>query len=88
MTFTQTTRRERILVYGSYKLGKSTCWLDIADTYHKTGNMKRSITLNAERFDMPPFLVQLLKNTLPRINRMAAASSAEASYPHVEEPQA
>jgi hypothetical protein len=40
MMFEQTTRRERILVYGSYKLGKSTCWLDIADRYHKAGNEK------------------------------------------------
>ncbi len=38
MTFIQTTRRERILVYGSFKLGKSTCWLDIADNYHRAGN--------------------------------------------------
>jgi len=38
MTFKQTTRRERILVYGSFKLGKSFCWLDIADTHHKAGN--------------------------------------------------
>lgn len=38
--FEQTTRRERILLYGSFKLGKSTCWFDIADTYHRTGNMK------------------------------------------------
>ena len=33
--FEQTTRRERILLYGSFKLGKSTCWLDIADAYYK-----------------------------------------------------
>lgn len=38
MNFEQTTRRERILIYGSYKLGKSTCWIDIADAYHKSGN--------------------------------------------------
>ena len=36
--FEQTTRRERILVYGTEKLGKSTCWLDIADTHHRAGN--------------------------------------------------
>jgi hypothetical protein len=34
----QTTRRERILVYGSFKLGKSFCWLDIADSLHRSGN--------------------------------------------------
>ena len=34
----QTTRRERILIYGSYKLGKSTCWIDIADGLHKAGS--------------------------------------------------
>ena len=37
MKFEQTTRRERILVYGSFKLGKSTCWFDIAETYYKAG---------------------------------------------------
>jgi len=36
--FEQTTRRERLLIYGSYKIGKSTCWLDIADRIHKAGN--------------------------------------------------
>jgi len=35
---TQTTRRERILVYGSYKLGKSFCWLDIANSLYQSGN--------------------------------------------------
>ena len=38
--FEQTTRREKILVYGSFKTGKSFLWLDIANTYHKSGNMK------------------------------------------------
>lgn len=37
MKFEQTTRRERILIYGSFKLGKSTCWFDIADLYYKAG---------------------------------------------------
>jgi len=36
--FKQTTRRERILIYGSFKIGKSTCWLDIANTYYKYGD--------------------------------------------------
>jgi len=38
MTLRQTTRRERILVYGSYKLGKSFCWLDIANSLYQSGN--------------------------------------------------
>ena len=38
--FEQTTRRERILVYGSFKVGKSFLWLNIADTYYQSGNMK------------------------------------------------
>ncbi len=36
--FRQTTRRERILLYGSFKIGKSSCWLDIANAYYKAGN--------------------------------------------------
>jgi len=36
--FEQTSRRERILIYGSYKLGKSSCWVDIANLYYKSGN--------------------------------------------------
>jgi len=38
MTFEQTSRRERILIYGNYKLGKSTCWLDIANAYYEAGD--------------------------------------------------
>ena len=36
----QTTKRERILLYGSFKLGKSTCWFDIADHLYEAGNTK------------------------------------------------
>ena len=32
----QTTRRERILVYGSFKTGKTFNWIDIAELYHQT----------------------------------------------------
>ena len=41
---TQTTRRERILVYGTQKLGKSTCWFDIADTYYQTASGHAQLT--------------------------------------------
>lgn len=33
----QTTRREKILVYGSYKIGKSSLWLDILQASYEAG---------------------------------------------------
>ena len=38
--FEQTTRREKILVFGSFKTGKSFLWLDLANTYWKSGNLE------------------------------------------------
>lgn len=52
----QTTRRERILVYGSFKLGKSFCWLDIANTYHQSGNEKPHFYVVDTDFGVPKML--------------------------------
>lgn len=50
---------------------------------HANGDIKKSIESNTERYGMPPFLVQLFKNTLPQLEKMAARSRVAVSYPHV-----
>ena len=54
--FEQTTRRERILVYGGDKVGKSFCWLNIADTYYQSGNMKPHFYVIDTDFGVPKML--------------------------------
>ena len=52
----QTTRRERILVYGGFKVGKSYCWLDIANTYYKAGNTDVHFYVIDTDFGVPKML--------------------------------
>ena len=47
---TQTTSRERFLLFGQYKIGKSTIWLDIADAYYQSWDGKKEK-------DLPRFYV-------------------------------
>lgn len=51
---------------------------------HANGDINRSIEVNEKRYGMPPFLVQLLKNTLPKLEVMSTRSRVAVSYPHVE----
>ena len=44
----QTTSRERILMYGSFKIGKSTCWLDIADRLHKSDSKSKFYVIDTD----------------------------------------
>lgn len=49
---------------------------------HANGDINKSVEINEKRFNMPPFLVQLLKNTLPKLEIMVARSRVAVSYPH------
>jgi hypothetical protein len=51
---------------------------------HETGNLRKSIEINAKRFNMPEALVQILNNTVPVLEDMASKANVAASYPHVE----
>ena len=51
----QTTRRERILVYGSFKVGKSFNWLDIAQTSYEAGNTNKFYVIDTD-FGVPKML--------------------------------
>lgn len=50
---------------------------------HKNGDINRSIVVNTERYKIPEPLVQILKNTVDQIERMAVKSRVAISYPHV-----
>lgn len=53
---------------------------------HETGSLTRSLEINADRFDMPPFLRQLLYNTIPVVEKLATEARVDVSYPHVDAP--
>lgn len=59
------------------------CDWKAATLRHLDGNMERSLKINAKRFQMPPALVRLLVNTLPRLERLAARAQVSASYPRI-----
>ncbi|HUU23719.1 MAG TPA: DUF5662 family protein [Phycisphaerae bacterium] len=62
------------------------CDWKAATLRHETGDIRKSLEINAKRFGMPESLVRLLANTIPAVEEMAGRSNAGASYPHVEEP--
>lgn len=53
---------------------------------HKDGNLERSLEVNTERYGIPEPLRQILWNTIPRIESMAAEAAVAESYPHVPAP--
>lgn len=61
------------------------CDWKAATLRHETGDIRRSLEINAGRFGMPEALARLLANTIPALEAMAARSNVAASYPHVEE---
>lgn len=48
MTLQQTGRRERILIYGSFKTGKSSIWLDIARAHYEAGNKSKFYIIDTD----------------------------------------
>jgi hypothetical protein len=51
---------------------------------HETSSMEHSLTVGVKRHDIPNSLEVILWNTIPAIERLAAAARVEISYPHVE----
>lgn len=52
----QTTRREKILMYGGTKVGKSFSWLDIAETYYQSGVKDKKFYVIDSDFGIPKML--------------------------------
>jgi hypothetical protein len=48
VTLHQPSRRERILIYGSFKTGKSFNWLDIARAHHTAGNKGKFYVIDTD----------------------------------------
>lgn len=51
---------------------------------HKNGDIRKSLEINTTRFNLPPAIVQLISNTLPKVEEMTKRSRVAISYPHVE----
>lgn len=51
---------------------------------HKTGDIRKSLKINAKRFGMSEWIVRLLANTIPMLEHLAADANVAASYPHVD----
>jgi len=61
------------------------CDWKAAGLRHEESSLRKSLEINAERFDMPPALVRILGNTLHHIEAAAGDSQLALSYPHVDD---
>lgn len=76
-------RRSQMLGMNLFDLLEMLVDWKAATLRHETGDIHRSLELNAKRFEMPDALVRLLANTIPVLEELAERSNAGASYPHV-----
>ena len=68
-----------------FDLVEMLCDWKAAGLRHETGSLAKSMTINADRFAMPPFLVRLLNNTVPVIEKLGEEAQVAVSYPHVDD---
>jgi hypothetical protein len=60
------------------------CDWKAASLRHETGDLMKSIEINAKRFGIPEAIVKILKNTVPLIEELSEGSALQLSYPHVK----